>query len=948
MANADANITGIRFDENVFNGEAADVIRLRNQQLPAITDSLHIDGGTQNVVISADRRANDVVVPGTFVTDIDASDAVARTLDDNVGRVLEITAPAGDTITLTGLTITGGDLDGSGGGISSSAANLVISNSTIAGNRSTINGAGITTESGSVTLAGTTVAGNVNTGNSFGGGIRSTTGAVSISNSTISNNRAGGDWGGGIYVSSGSVTIDNSTIVQNQSAASGGGIVTFGTTTFNNSIIVGNSTVSGAAPDLAGVGNNTNFSGSYNLLGFGDTLAGAGPNQYGLTYENAKIGPLSNNGGPTLTHGLLEDSPAINAADPNYVPGPSSADFFDQRGSSNWRIRDGRVDIGAVESDGYATFVSDVLIQRQTADPTLVEVSIAGATVATTPLGQDINFVVTSVAGNDVTLTVDYTNGYFDSDGISFVANAGDGDRLKVVGDTAPRLTRAAITASSGTGSVQTAHGVANSTITFSDVTNFDFDNLLSFASDQFLSIDNSQSVTVDALGFSTLDGTTILADGSALNVAGGVALRSGDMLLAAGNIGNPVAAGIGSTIQATGELNLGDPNSVNGFFSDGVLHTGLDTVALYDANEAVLGSLTTLGDGTTGGRLAAGTATGNTATDNDNLPEDLLLEDGKNLTGRGTIAGNFRNMGSVIGDGVALDERVVFDDGFTVTGIGYAENVMVNGTFAPGLSPGVVTGRNIALAGNVQMELGGTNPGTGDHFHDQIHDRGVTQIISGASLEILPWNNFRPSVGDEFDIIVADESLTGTFGNVTVDPDFAVQDIDFELQYSPNGLKLVAVSTAVGCDFDGDADCDIDDLDAMVMEIATGTGNAAFDMTGDGNVDLADRNHWLLDAGLQNIGGAYLLGDANLDGVVDGSDFNRWNANKFTSTGRWSQGDFNADGFTDGSDFNVWNANKFQASDRGLMMSFDSGDGERAIEEEGESVVDLVFGIWK
>ncbi len=830
LANMDANITGIRFDGSVFNGEAADVIRLNNQQLPSITDSLHIDGGTQNVVISADRRGNDRVVPGTFITDIAASDAEARTLDDNVGRVLEITAPAGDTITLTGLTITGGDVDGWGGGIINNSADLVIINSSIAGNRATNRGGGVRTNDGSLTLTGTTVSGNFNTGNSHGGGIEVGGGSLSLSSSTVSSNQTNGHWGGGIYSSSGSVAIDNSTIVQNASASSGGGIVTFGATTFNNSIIAGNSTVSGIAPDLAGLGNGMNFSGSYNLIGYGNSFASGTGNQWSTTFASAGLGTLANNGGPTLTHALLTNSPAINAADPNYVPGPSSADFFDQRGSSNWRIRDGRMDIGAVESNGVANFIGDVLIQRQTADPTLVEVSIAGATVATTPPGQNINFVVTSLPGNDLTLTVDYTNGYFDSDGISFAANAGDSDMLKVVGDATPRMTRATMTATSGTGSVQTAYGISSSTIAFSDVASFDFDNLLSFASDQFLSIDNGQSVAVDALGFSTLGGATILADGSALNVAGGVSLRSGDMLLAAGYFDNPVAAGIGSTIQATGELGLGDPNSVNGFFSDGVLHTGLDTVALYDANEVVLGSLTTLGDGTTGGRLVAGTATGNMTTDNASLPEDLLLEDGKNVTGRGMIRGNFRNMGSVIGDANTAGQRIVFEDGFTVTGIGFAQNVIYNGTFSPGLSPGIARGENLAFAGNVQIELGGTTPGTGNSHHDQISDAGQITLIDGASLKVAPWNGFQPTVGDEFEILVAHGGINGTFDQVTVDSAFTDAGIDFQLQYSSNGLTLAAVEAGAAGDFDTDGD--VDGADFLAWQRGFSTTYDANDLT--------------------------------------------------------------------------------------------------------------------
>lgn len=61
------------------------------------------------------------------------------------------------------------------------------------------------------------------------------------------------------------------------------------------------------------------------------------------------------------------------------------------------------------------------------------------------------------------------------------------------------------------------------------------------------------------------------------------------------------------------------------------------------------------------------------------------------------------------------------------------------------------------------------------------------------------------------------------------------------------------------------------------------------------------------------------LPGDLNQDAVVDGSDFNLWNANKFTNTAsnqsndnEYSRGDINADGVIDGSDFNIWNNFKF------------------------------------
>jgi hypothetical protein len=128
--------------------------------------------------------------------------------------------------------------------------------------------------------------------------------------------------------------------------------------------------------------------------------------------------------------------------------------------------------------------------------------------------------------------------------------------------------------------------------------------------------------------------------------------------------------------------------------------------------------------------------------------------------------------------------------------------------------------------------------------------------------------------------------------------------------------------------DFDDDGDYDCQDIDGLVAEIVGGTHSLLFDLTGDHLVNVADRDAWLAAAGAANLasGNAYLLGDANLDGFVDGSDYNTWNAHKFSATAAWCSGDFSADGFVDGSDFNLWNGNKFQSSSMvpepvGLLM---------------------------
>lgn len=89
-----------------------------------------------------------------------------------------------------------------------------------------------------------------------------------------------------------------------------------------------------------------------------------------MVNANPGVGPLANNGGPTLTHGLLAGSPAIDAgnSDPQSPtdPDPDHCPSIDQRGVV--RVG-GRCDIGAFESappvatgDAYETVQGELLI----------------------------------------------------------------------------------------------------------------------------------------------------------------------------------------------------------------------------------------------------------------------------------------------------------------------------------------------------------------------------------------------------------------------------------------------------------------------------------------------------------------------------------------------------------------------------------------------------------
>ena len=144
---------------------------------------------------------------------------------------------------------------------------------------------------------------------------------------------------------------------------------------------------------------------------------------------------------------------------------------------------------------------------------------------------------------------------------------------------------------------------------------------------------------------------------------------------------------------------------------------------------------------------------------------------------------------------------------------------------------------------------------------------------------------------------------------------------------FSANGPTEVEIDFTIGMgtadgDFDDNGIYDCADVDALVAEIAAGGGATAFDLTGDSVVDNADLDAWLMEAGEANLGAGrtYLPGDASLDGVVDVSDFNIWNGNKFTTEPSWCSGDFNADGVVDVGDFNIWNGNKFTSSDAAVV----------------------------
>ncbi len=244
------------------------------------------------------------------------------------------------------------------------------------------------------------------------------------------------------------------------------------------------------------------------------------------------------------------------------------------------------------------------------------------------------------------------------------------------------------------------------------------------------------------------------------------------------------------------------------------------------------------------------------------------------------------------------------------------------NGSFAP-----VFSGNGVDIADTDRI-VG----------FDTLFGNAVAWVYDEGDANVVLLENFVRARGGEVPIIPENDPDYPFGGGSPVTP-------EFPSAISTNGHVIVGNTRFIGawrveiysdCDFDSDFACDINDIDALVAAIAGGSTDLLFDLTGDGQVDLADRDAWLVQAGAENLssGGAYLVADANLDGVVDVSDFNIWNGAKFESTAAWSLGDFNADGLTDVSDFNLWNSNKFLAS------------GGAAVVPEPHSLALLLLGL--
>lgn len=370
-------------------------------------DTIAFASGLANSTITLTQGqlvvASDLTLTGSGQTIVaDANSRVMRINNVN----------AAYNVTLTDLTMTGGNYAGAGAGLSIGGGNptqpskpqrnspaapaagpvVILNRVSINNNTSSVRAGGLYIDYATVALNQCTVSGNTltGTGNFGAGGVYITDGStVTITDSTISGNTASGSdkyLTGGIYSWDSSLTITNSTITGNTASGNnylagglsvGGGA---GEATLYNSTVTGNSTttanaaaggilvgaeettsltlvntiLSGNTGTQADMGvYNSNVIAQFNLMGVNLQSAFAGN---GNVFNDAPgLGALTNNGGPTLTMKPQPGSPALGAGSIALIPGGVTTD---QRGVNYARVVNGALDIGSVEAAAGPTAVA--------------------------------------------------------------------------------------------------------------------------------------------------------------------------------------------------------------------------------------------------------------------------------------------------------------------------------------------------------------------------------------------------------------------------------------------------------------------------------------------------------------------------------------------------------------------------------------------------------------
>ncbi|MDI3326177.1 autotransporter domain-containing protein [Pontibacterium granulatum] len=246
--------------------------------------------------------------------------------------------------------------------------------------------------------------------------------------------------------------------------------------------------------------------------------------------------------------------------------------------------------------------------------------------------------------------------------------------------------------------------------------------------------------------GTLTLSGSNTYAGGT--TVSGGTVQISSDDNLGTGDLtldGGALAST--GTITSSRNIALGAGN--------GEINTATGTTYTADGTVSGAGGLTKTGNGT------------------------LLLSGSNTYTGNTSVSGGLlRVEGSLASNAVTIDAGGTLGGSGTLTG-----DVTVNGTLAPGSSPGTLT-----VAGDVTLTAASTsvfeidgavyNAAGGSGTYDRIVLTGATSVFTAdgvltpqlRGISAPATNTYTPEVGDSFRIVTTANAngISGEFDSVT------------------------------------------------------------------------------------------------------------------------------------------------------------------------------------
>ncbi|MCA9217458.1 MAG: PEP-CTERM sorting domain-containing protein [Planctomycetales bacterium] len=170
-----------------------------------------------------------------------------------------------------------------------------------------------------------------------------------------------------------------------------------------------------------------------------------------------------------------------------------------------------------------------------------------------------------------------------------------------------------------------------------------------------------------------------------------------------------------------------------------------------------------------------------------------------------------------------------------------------------------------------------------------------------------------------------SDNSWEGKEGTLLTDMGKALINATFDY--------ALGISRSIPGDFNSDSLLDIEDINLLVNASASREDNPTYDLNGDNAVNDLDVTHWVTE--LKNT----WLGDANLDGEFNSSDFVLvFGAAKYEKNepANWDEGDWNGDG--------VFSSGDFVAAFGGA--GYEKGTRPAAVPEPN-SLVLIAFGLF-